>query len=432
FSDQCCSPSYVTGRPDLELCHLYFQLHPPSSCSGYRPPSIVTGVGDPHVNTIDDGRYTCHIHGLFVFAQTTINAQTTAQNNLNSTVSNIDLIYPDDLFQIHVQSVFVPPALSYIERTHGYGSIFSSYTIIALRFTFVISFSVNNNATLSNDLSNNLNYDHVNTMNYTERYIYRVQQTTRSILNGTIPQLTISLWSGLSMEFEIIGENLECKLILPEKFRTHIEGLVGNFNGDSNDDLFNRETNRIVPIGNSSNLSESEHDRDVLNACLSWSVRSDITSDNRKPIMPRSLVEWYYKNASNFLTNLNPRLNPSIVNQTCQDNFECIHDYLIRMNSFTSQATASGVRLIKESRTALAEIPPRTDLMLPIKITLPINNVNRNYSFDINIIAGDRTSIKSAHVTIHPFNKTENMNNTGLSSIIVPMPNNANSSVEVL
>ncbi|CAF4720364.1 unnamed protein product, partial [Rotaria sp. Silwood2] len=134
----CCSPSYLPRRTDLELCHLYFQLHPPSSCSGYRPPSIVTGVGDPHVNTIDDGRYTCHIHGLFVFAQTTINAQTTAQNNSNSTVSNIDLIYPDDLFQIHVQSVFIPPALSYIERNRGYGSIFSSYTIIALHFTFVI------------------------------------------------------------------------------------------------------------------------------------------------------------------------------------------------------------------------------------------------------------------------------------------------------
>ncbi|CAF4768318.1 unnamed protein product, partial [Rotaria sp. Silwood2] len=147
--------------------------------------------------------------------------------------------------------------------------------------------------------------------------------------------------------------------------------------------------------------------------------------------MPRSLVEWYYKNASYFLTSLNPRLNQSIVNQTCQHNFECIHDYLIRINSFTSQATASGVRLIKESRTALAEIPPTIDLMLPIKITLPINNINRNYSFDINIIGGDRTPIKSTHVTIHPFNKTENIKNNGLSSIIVPMPNNANSSVEV-
>ncbi|CAF4630279.1 unnamed protein product [Rotaria sp. Silwood2] len=74
FSDQCCSPSHITGRPDWELCYLYYQLHPPSSCTGYRPLAIVTGVGDPHVNTIDDGRYTCHIQGLFVFAQTTTKA----------------------------------------------------------------------------------------------------------------------------------------------------------------------------------------------------------------------------------------------------------------------------------------------------------------------------------------------------------------------
>ncbi|CAF4083623.1 unnamed protein product, partial [Rotaria sp. Silwood1] len=255
FSDQCCSPSYITGRPDWGTCHFYFQLHPPSSCTGYRPPAIVTGVGDPHVNTIDNGRYTCHIQGLFVFAQTTPEASATAQSNLNNNASNIDLIYPDDLFEIRVRSVFVPPALSYIERTHGYGSIFSSYTIIAVSFTFVISnnngkfdFSVNNDATLTNDLSNNFNYDYINTMNYTERYIYRVQQTIRSILNATIPQLTISLWSGLSMQFEIIGENLECKLILSEKFRTHIEGLVGSFNRKPNDDLFNRQTNQIIPI----------------------------------------------------------------------------------------------------------------------------------------------------------------------------------------
>ncbi|CAF4376789.1 unnamed protein product, partial [Rotaria sordida] len=107
-----------------------------------------TGVGDPHINTIDNGRYTCHIHGLFVFAQTNIEASQVAQNNLNSNALNIDLIYPDDLFQIHARSVYAPPALSYIERTQGYGSIFSSYTIIALHFTFIIS---NNNGKFGNN-----------------------------------------------------------------------------------------------------------------------------------------------------------------------------------------------------------------------------------------------------------------------------------------
>ncbi|CAF2470777.1 unnamed protein product [Rotaria sp. Silwood2] len=278
-----------------------------------------------------------------------------------------------------------------------------------------------------------------------------------SITNEVDLKLTILRFSA-SQKWHysnLIGFEIEKQLIELKLFDKIINIIcdavpMGNFNGDSNDDLCNRETNQIVRIGSSSNLSASEHDKDVLNACLSCKcqsrnieylstktlfsgrVPSNTTLDNRTPIMPRSLVEWYYKNASNFLTSLNPRLNQSIVNQTCHDNFECIHDYLIRINSFTSEATASGLQSVQESRTALAEIPPTIDLMLPINITLLINNVNRNYSFDINIIAGDRTPIKSAHVTIHPFNKTENINNTGLSSIIVPMPNNANSSVEVL
>jgi hypothetical protein len=163
FSDQCCSPSYSNGVPNWYTCRLYYQLHPPSSCSGYRAPAIgkltwfltssdfkyntndcfvVTGVGDPHVNTIDNGRYTCHIQGLYIFAQTNSVAKTRAENNLNRNASDSNLIYPDDLFQIQVRSVYVAPALSYIERTQGYGSIFSSYTIITDSFTFFIS---NNN-----------------------------------------------------------------------------------------------------------------------------------------------------------------------------------------------------------------------------------------------------------------------------------------------
>jgi PPE-repeat protein len=113
------------------------------------------------VNTVDNGRYTCHIQGLFVFAQTDTEANITAQNNLNSSVVDINLIYPDDLFQIYVRSQFVAPALAYIERTKGYASIFSSYTIIAVNFTFVIS---NDNGTFGkNNISNQrlINYSSV-------------------------------------------------------------------------------------------------------------------------------------------------------------------------------------------------------------------------------------------------------------------------------
>jgi hypothetical protein len=71
------------------------------------------------------------------------------------------------------------------------------------------------------------------------------------------------------MQFEIIGENLECILTLPDKFRTHIEGLAGNFNGDYSDDLFNQLTNQTVNISNANNGTAFNNDADVLSACRS-------------------------------------------------------------------------------------------------------------------------------------------------------------------
>lgn len=98
----------------------------------------MTGVGDPHVNTIDNGRFTCHVQGIYVFAQTTANAQLVANNNANTSVTDSDALFPDDLFNINVFSIFVAPALPYITRTQGYGSIFSSYTIMTSVYTFVL------------------------------------------------------------------------------------------------------------------------------------------------------------------------------------------------------------------------------------------------------------------------------------------------------
>jgi hypothetical protein len=101
---------------------------------------LVTGIGDPHVNTIDNGRYTCHIQGLYIFARTSANATLQANNNANTgNVTGSNLLYPDDLFYIYVRSISVPPALPYIERAAGDASIFSSYTIGAVNYTFVIS-----------------------------------------------------------------------------------------------------------------------------------------------------------------------------------------------------------------------------------------------------------------------------------------------------
>jgi hypothetical protein len=71
------------------------------------------------------------------------------------------------------------------------------------------------------------------------------------------------------LQFQIIGENLECIVTLPDKFRTHIEGLAGNFNGDYSDDLYNRLTSQTVTISSASNVTALNDDADVLSACRS-------------------------------------------------------------------------------------------------------------------------------------------------------------------
>ncbi len=92
------------------------------------------------MNTIDNGRYTCHIQGLYIFAQTNANAKNQANYNANmGNVSGSNLLYPDDLFYIYVRSVSVPPALPYVERVAGDASTFTNYTVGSVNYTFVIS-----------------------------------------------------------------------------------------------------------------------------------------------------------------------------------------------------------------------------------------------------------------------------------------------------
>ena len=59
---------------------------------------------------------------------------------------------------------------------------------------------MNTDASLTSILSANLVYDYinVNTTNASssERYVYRVQQTSETVQGRSVPQLTLTLWFG--------------------------------------------------------------------------------------------------------------------------------------------------------------------------------------------------------------------------------------------
>ncbi len=162
-------------------------------------------------------------------------------------------------------------------------------------------------------------YDYTNlnatNINGSEQFGYRVQQTTAVVMNKSVLQLTLTLWSGelsvffclyrkmnkslfylgLSIQCQIIGENLDCILLLPQKFRTHIEGLIGNFNGNYSDDLYNRQTNQTVTISSASNVTALNDDADVLSACRSckFILKTD-TSHHQENSSYRETVYRYH------------------------------------------------------------------------------------------------------------------------------------------
>jgi hypothetical protein len=77
---------------------------------------------------------------------------------------------------------------------------------------------VNNGISLNNDLSNNLDYAYTNanstSTNYTDPYIYAIRQTTTLVQNKTVPELTLTLWSGNCFAYIIYIKKKESIILL--------------------------------------------------------------------------------------------------------------------------------------------------------------------------------------------------------------------------
>lgn len=84
-------------------------------------------------------------------------------------------------------------------------------------------------------------------------------------------------------------------------------------------------------------------------------VPNSAPADITNPILPTSLVQWFNGPASTALRSLNPALDPTSVNAQCSGKFECIHDFIIRLNRVSSSATAQSLDSFRNDRTILGK-----------------------------------------------------------------------------
>ena len=65
------------------------------------------------------------------------------------------------------------------------------------REIFYFSGFTANSLSLTNNLTNDFNFDYVSATNSPDRYTYRVRQTLEAVSDTiSVPQLTLGIWSG--------------------------------------------------------------------------------------------------------------------------------------------------------------------------------------------------------------------------------------------
>ncbi|CAF1373613.1 unnamed protein product, partial [Didymodactylos carnosus] len=252
-----------------------------------------------------------------------------------------------------------------------------------------------------------------------ERPFSIVQRNYTQIYEGTnitLPELTISLWSGLALKCITVIQIVTCTLSLPDKFKNSIEGLAGNFDDNATNDLVNRVTN--VTVFNLANDSQ------VYDACVSWATINSAPS--AKVIYYYNFLSWFNNtNTTNITQSFDLNLNPSTVYSQCSNQQLCVHDYVISLNYFTSKALQTAVETYKSAIVILAQDPPKIIVPSLIQTYIPSKSLNSSYAFNITITRPEL--INNVTYLLLPVNQTFNAlisaNNISTYTIVISAVN---------
>lgn len=173
-------------------------------------------VGDPHFVTLDGFRYTFNGHGEFVLLQTT------------------------DRSEFVVQGRMVPPVGNNSEPVKA--TVFSA--IVAKQSnTDTVQFQLSRRG-----LDVLINGSRIEFNDLKQQMFVNVMLQDRG--NATISAI---FSSGISLSVqEANGLITLIQIVLPDRYKGVVEGLLGNFNGDPSDDLVPRSVNRPLSIESSS------------------------------------------------------------------------------------------------------------------------------------------------------------------------------------
>ncbi|CAF0783623.1 unnamed protein product [Rotaria sordida] len=371
--DDCCIAR--NGTLDWSRwCNLYYEIRPPSICDGYETPLKAWLGGDPHIETSSNSAYSCNVFGSFIYAETTSDANTTANNNTNTSSTFLKTLVSNELFSIIARTSKTPSRLRIDQFFNQYITYFSSFSmylgsnrdvIIDVNINPSDSYQLNVNYLLKNE---NIRINPFNSSNDFVKYYYyppslndasefafsiiRENQTITATnwnvyssenrilpVQIQVPKLTISIWSGLAMQCYVITNNMACTLLLPQKYFGNVRGLAV---GD-----------------NTSNPNQY---------CANYSLILNETE--QQSLTSNSILEWFNRSASNTYQNyINNLACP--MSRTSPTYKFCVQDTILSQSPLLGQITVKSSNDYQLANQFLSRNPPMVTLLSPASLNTP-------------------------------------------------------------
>ena len=188
-------------------CGVYRKSRPSDDCQRYRPPFLANTQGDPHFTTIDGLEYTFNGVGEFTMA--------------TSPAYNFTFQARMEKYRDTSASVYT----AFVIQTHNSSNIQLQRNIL------------NQTLILIDDHSFQLTEGTI---------LKRIARGVTLTIATDLSQVNIQFNNGVGLRAYIFPESMSFLFQLDESFRGSMKGLLGNFNGDTRDDLMLPNGSSIV------------------------------------------------------------------------------------------------------------------------------------------------------------------------------------------
>lgn len=283
----CCQYS-----SNITMCQNFQRFRPPTTCQSYNPPVPAQAAGDPHLTTLDGFEYTFNGVGDFVLVEDT-----------NSSAV------------IHVRAVQAKDA----NGNEQNASVFAAVAMMVRNVSDKVE--VYKTDTGNARIYVNGQLFEMNSPSTSELKDVTISRNKTS--NGIDVILIVSEVINLSASLEVSSDLINILVMVgDDSLKGNLRGLLGNFNGNSSDDLINRNGNLSNPT---SSMKTIHYDFG-----MTWEVKENENLFTNTTQVPLSYEPVF---------NVNKSVQRNGTSTICKNNTQCIFDFQVTGDEKIAKST---------------------------------------------------------------------------------------------